>query len=271
MLLHLLDPITGTSSKVFGKANTPNLDHSTFPLWLQLSLTLAIIVTYCRHWDREQQENESDDETSAVLALRAMNQNRIIRSGGIRAKSIGDLRPTMIDRVESQSNKTSRLHNFTPENGDCFHAIAEDHKGDELARTALGGDDGFLGGNLHDAPCWELPQEASLETFAIDVDVQVGHAGDLRGLCESRIWLDESRDFEVPLPLFHLVCVLGPKDVRWNERKGWKIYAVRRSMMVLMPYSSFRRFLSDRVASSGNVSARYIESFEDKTHLVEQI
>ncbi len=32
MLLHLLDPITGTSSKVFGKTNTPNLDHSTFPL-----------------------------------------------------------------------------------------------------------------------------------------------------------------------------------------------------------------------------------------------
>ena len=73
------------------------------------------------------------------------------------------------------------------------------------------------------------------------------------------------------MPLFHLVCVLGPKDVRWYERKEWKIYAVRRSMMVLMPYSSFRRFLSDSVASSGNVSARYIQSFKDKTHLVEQI
>ncbi len=112
-------------------------------------------MTYGRNWDREQQEDESGDETSAVLALRAMNQNGIIRSVGIRAQSIGNLRPTMIDRVESQPNKTSRLHDFTPENGDCFHAVAEDHEGDELARMQLGegGDDGFLRGNLHDAPC----------------------------------------------------------------------------------------------------------------------
>lgn len=65
--------------------------------------------------------------------------------------------------------------------------------------------------------------------------------------------------------------MLGPKDVRWYERKERKIYVVRRSMMVLMPYSSCRRFLSDSVASSGNISARYIQWFEDKTHLVEQI
>jgi hypothetical protein len=31
--------------------------------------------------------------------------------------------------------------------------------------------------------------------------------------------------------------------------------------MVLIPYSSFRRVLSDKVASSENVSARHVEQF----------
>jgi hypothetical protein len=44
--------------------------------------------------------------------------------------------------------------------------------------------------------------------------VKVGHSGDLRGLCECRIRLDESRNFEVALSFLDLVCVLGPKDVR---------------------------------------------------------
>ena len=71
-----------------------------------------------------------------------MDQNWIVGSGRIGTQSISNLGSTVIDRVEPQPDKPSGLHYFTPEDGDCFHAVAEDHERYKFAGMRLVGDKG---------------------------------------------------------------------------------------------------------------------------------
>lgn len=77
--------------------------------------------------------------------------------------------------------------------------------------------------------------------------------------------MDERRSFEICFSFYGLVGVLGSEERGENDIRGVmfrEACVVRRSMMVLMPYSSFNRLRSDIVASSALISAvetQYLE------------
>jgi hypothetical protein len=78
MLIHLLNPIRGTPSKVFRQADTLDLLHPALFLREQFFFACNIVVRYRGDGYVQQEEDKCDDETGAVFSLRAMDQNAVV-------------------------------------------------------------------------------------------------------------------------------------------------------------------------------------------------
>ena len=62
---------------------------------------------------------------------------------------------------------------------------------------------------VHELPWGEFPEETAFEAFSVDVDFEVVDSGDLAGLGESVVGLEESWGFYVCISLLSLVCMFG--------------------------------------------------------------